>query len=110
MRERLEQILKILCCVLLAALVVQLIRTARHINPLAGATMPALPSLPADTNEVASAAMQKPPKMGTNMPGTNAVHQHALGTNAPGTNTLSATASATNASASTTNAPNTNAP
>lgn len=112
MRERLEQILKIICCVLALILLVQLIRGARQINPLAGAAMPALPSLPADTNEVARAAMPKPPKMGTNAPGTNAIHKHVSGTNAPGANAPELMAQGTNAlnaSDSDTNVPVTNA-
>lgn len=86
MRERLEQILKIVCVALAALLVVQLVRVAMHINPLAGARMPELPSLPADTNEVAHAEPGKPPKMGTNVTGTNALHKNASSTNAAGTN------------------------
>ena len=95
MRERLEQILKIICCVLAALLLVELVRAARHINPLAGAAMPPLPSLPADTNEVANAAPGKPPATATNATGTNALAGKAS-TNAPGTNAAAMIALGTN--------------
>jgi hypothetical protein len=66
MRERAEQILKILCAVLGLALAVQLGKLAIHSNALAGVTIPDLPSLPADTNVIA-AVVNRPAKPDTNI-------------------------------------------
>ena len=54
MRERAEQILKIICAGLGLLLAVQLAKLAIHANPLSGVTIPDLPSLPAETNAVAT--------------------------------------------------------
>lgn len=66
MRERWEQILKIVCLALGLLLAVQLVRVALRVNPLAGATIPDLPSLPADTNAVEKVASNAPDILGTN--------------------------------------------
>jgi hypothetical protein len=50
MLNRLEPALKILCAVLAALLLVQLVRLVVRSNPLAHLTIPALPALAADTN------------------------------------------------------------
>ena len=71
MRERTGQILKIACCVLAAALLYQLVRTAFRINPLSHVAIPALPSLASDTHAPATGG--KP---------TNSVSTMAKGTNA----------------------------
>lgn len=86
MRERVAQILKIVCVGLAALLVVQLVKIGFRANPLAGAVIPQVPSLPADTNATPSVAANKPLRMpGTNSPvaatGTNG-SATALGTNA----------------------------
>ena len=85
MRERIAQILKIVCFGLAALLVVQLVKIGFRANPLAGAVIPQVPSLPADTNAAPAVAANKPPRMpGTNSPvtatGTNGLAT-ALGTN-----------------------------
>jgi hypothetical protein len=71
MRERLEQILKIICLALAVLLAVQLVKAVIHANPLAGVVIPELPSLPADTNAPAKVVAKGPMKAGTNMLGTN---------------------------------------
>jgi hypothetical protein len=78
MRERVAQILKIVCCGLAALLIVQLVKVAHHANPLAGATLPQVPSLPVDTNAAPAVAGNKPPRP----PGTNSP-MAATGTNGP---------------------------
>jgi len=75
MRERSEQILKIVCLVLAAFVAFELVNIGLRINPLAHVTIPALPSLPADTNAVA--------------PGTNA--PRAAASAEKGTNSLQLT-------------------
>jgi hypothetical protein len=89
MRERVAQILKIVCFGLGALLLVQLVKVAYHANPLSGASIPQVPSLPSDTNAAPSANLaNKPPgKSGTNSPvmanGTNSPTV-VMNTNAPG--------------------------
>ena len=65
MRERAEQILKIVCVALAVLLLVQLVKAAVRMNPLSGVVVPQLPSLPADTNAPAM-AVKAPIKAGTN--------------------------------------------
>jgi hypothetical protein len=79
MRERQEQILKIVCVGLAVLLLVQLVKVVIHMNPLAGAVIPELPSLPADTNAVVKVANKNPAKPGTNSPASTATSK----TNAP---------------------------
>ncbi len=89
MRERVAQILKIVCFGLAALLLVQLVKVAYHANPLSGASIPQVPSLPADTNAAppANVANKPPGKSGTNSPvmanGTNS-STVVMNTNAPG--------------------------
>ena len=76
MRERMGQILKLLCFALAAVLLYQLVQTARRVNPLAGVNIPALPRLASDTNAPATnapaaGALASGPARGTNMAGTN---------------------------------------
>jgi hypothetical protein len=71
MRERLEQILKIICLALAVLLAVQVVKAVIHADPLAGVVIPELPSLPADTNALVKVAAKGPMKAGTNMLGTN---------------------------------------
>jgi hypothetical protein len=70
MRERVAQILKIVCVGLTALLLVQLVKIAFRVNPLSGLAVPQVPSLPADTNAAPPAvAANKPPRpAGTNSP------------------------------------------
>ena len=60
MPNRAEQILKVVCAALGLVLAIQLGKLAIHSNPLANVTIPDLPSLPADTNEVATATTGRP--------------------------------------------------
>ena len=83
MRERLEQILKIVCLVLAVLLVVQLAKAVMHMNPLAGVVVPDMPSLPADTNAPVKMAGNGPMKPGMSVTGTNGI----VGTNISKTNT-----------------------
>jgi hypothetical protein len=73
MRERLEQVLKIICVVLALVLVVKLVRAVGDVNSLAGVVVPEMPSLPADTNAPVTLAAKGPAKPGTNAAGTNAI-------------------------------------
>lgn len=66
MRERAEQILKIVCAVLGLLLAFQLGKLAIHPNPLAGVTIPDLPSLPAETNAIAAVTTRPPARPDTN--------------------------------------------
>lgn len=84
MRERLEQILKIICLALAVLLVVQLVKVVIHVNPLAGVVVPEMPSLPADTNAPVKVVANGPMKSGTNGPGTNVLN----GTNISKTNVV----------------------
>lgn len=77
MRERLEQVLKVICLALAVLLLVQLVKGVFEINPLAGVSVPVLPSLPPDTNKVAAASNPLPMKPGANSPATNAAKTNA---------------------------------
>jgi len=129
MFERSEVLFKILCAGVGALVVWQAVHAIQRSDPLAGASIPALPSLPAATNTEAGARNTNAPpsqlagKPATNAlaeapaakptnalaqganPGTNASRQ---GTSAKGTNALAqrtnALAQATNALAQRTNA------
>src|SRR5262245_41656027 len=59
MRDRLEPALRIACVILAALLLYHLVRDLVRSRPLANVTIPALPSLSADTNAPASAAPTK---------------------------------------------------
>ena len=73
MRERLGQILKLVCFALAAVLLYQLVQTARRVNPLSKVVIPALPRLASDTNAPATGAPASgPARGGTNVAGTNA--------------------------------------
>ena len=78
MRERMAQILKIVCLGLAALVLVQLVKIAFRANPLANTTIPDVPSLAADTNTPTAVANKAPVK-----PGTNA-SVAVLASNAPG--------------------------
>jgi hypothetical protein len=78
MRERTAQILKIVCLGLVALLVYQLVRAGYRANPLAGVTIPEVPSLPADTNAPPAVAR------GATKPGTNSPAS-AMASNGPAT-------------------------
>jgi hypothetical protein len=74
MLERLEPILKGLCVALAALLVFQVVRLAARSNPLAHLSIPALPTLPPDTNAPAAGAGTNPlVGPGTAKAGTNLV-------------------------------------
>jgi hypothetical protein len=111
MFERSEVVFKVLCAGVGALVLWQVVRAVQRSDPLSGASIPALPSLPASTNIQAGAkgtnALTRGTSPGTNAPqeklsakGTNAV---AKGTNvvAQGTNIV---ARATNLVAQGTNA------
>ena len=72
MRERTGQILKMVCLVLAALLLYQLVQMARRVNPLSHVTIPALPKLAADTNapdkKVMTNLVQISSAKGTNAP------------------------------------------
>ena len=89
MFERSEVVFKILCVGLGAVVLWQGVRAIQHSDPLAGASIPALPSLPSDTNLVAKGGGRKAEDGGRKAEGrglkaeggdTNLV---AKGTNAP---------------------------
>jgi hypothetical protein len=93
MRERIAQILKIVCLALALLLVIQLIRAGYRANPLAGVTIPEVPSLPPDTNASPAVAIKGPIKSGTNSPVSGMASNApaaALATNTPalGTNAI----------------------
>jgi hypothetical protein len=67
MRDRSEQVLKIVCLALVILLLVQLVKAALHANPLAGVVIPELPSLPAETNVIASIANKPATKIATDV-------------------------------------------
>jgi hypothetical protein len=72
-RERMGQILKLVCFALAAVLLYQLVQTARRVNPLSKVVIPALPRLASDTNALATGApASSPARSSTNVPGTNA--------------------------------------
>lgn len=92
MRERSEQILKIICLVLGLLLIVQLVKVVKHANPLAGVAVPDLPSLPAETNADTKIANKNPVKTNTNAIAAAATSKtntpsNAAITNNPTTNT-----------------------
>lgn len=66
MRDRAEQILKVVCAVLGLFLAIHLAKLAIHLDPLARVTIPDLPSLPADTNTVVTVTNRPPAKPDTN--------------------------------------------
>lgn len=66
MRERSEQIFKLVCLGLGVLLAVQLAKAVMHFNPLAGITIPELPSLAAETNAIASVGNKPSMKAETN--------------------------------------------
>ena len=94
MFERSEVVFKILCAGLGALVLWQAVRAIQRSDPLAGASIPALPSLPASTNVQAAAAK-----------GTNAVAQARTGSKSEGRRSkvevkgTNAVAQGTNASA-----------
>src|SRR5438552_11244724 len=73
MRERVGQILKIVCLVLAALLLYQLVQMGRRVNPLSRVTIPELPKLASDTNAPAGNSNQVASVKGTNASGTNSV-------------------------------------
>ncbi|MBC8094297.1 MAG: hypothetical protein H7Y43_00665 [Akkermansiaceae bacterium] len=77
MRNRIEWILKLACVALGVLLLFQVVRIALRGNPLAKVSIPAVPTLAADTNSPAGAK-------GTNASGTNMVTK--ISTNAAATN------------------------
>ena len=113
MLERSEPVLKALCVALAALLLFQVVRLVVRSNPLAHLNIPALPTLPPDTNalaggmatnslaapgsgkagtnmappgaQIAGAATNSPSGREPEMPGTNAPHSAAApkGTNPP---------------------------
>ena len=85
MRERTAQILKIICIGLAALVIVQLVKVGLRINPLAGVSIPAVPSLAADTNAPPATVGQPVANRGTNAIAANSTNRPAIaqGTNRP---------------------------
>lgn len=113
MLERLEPILKGVCVALAALLLFQVVRLVARSNPLAHLNIPALPTLPPDTNAPAGGpgtnALAAP---GSGKAGTNVVHS-GLKTNGVTTNAPALSKSAkteTNAATSTSAQTTTNPP
>jgi hypothetical protein len=77
MRERAPQILKIICLCLAAWLAWELVKIGRDVNPLGQASIPDVPTLPADTNAPPAVANRPSP-----LPGTN-VMAAAIGAHSP---------------------------
>jgi hypothetical protein len=100
MLNRLEPALKMICAVLAALLLIQLVRLVAHSNPLAHLTIPALPALAADTNSPTGASATNSPMVRpTAKAATNALSSSAQ-VASTGTNALPArgsVAAATNA-------------
>lgn len=101
MRERSERILKIVCLALGLLLLVQLVKVAKHANPLGGVAIPDLPSLPADTNADVKAASKNPPRSSTNTVSSAATSKTNIPattatSNNPATNTVAIAATDTN--------------
>jgi hypothetical protein len=93
MRDRAAKILKIVCIGLAGLLLVQLVKIGYRANPLAGVAIPQVPSLPGDTNAVATATNKGPAKPGTNsaavvMNATNHSQTNLTGVALTGTNTV----------------------
>ncbi len=93
MLERLEPVLKVISAVLAALLLYQLGRLIAHRDPLARLTIPALPTLTADTNAPAAAsATNAAAAPALAKPATNALQSGTRatgkGTNAPATHPL----------------------
>jgi len=76
--ERSEAVFKILCAGLAALVLWQVVRALERSDPLAGASIPALPSLPGSTNLQAGAMGGKE---GMLLPGTTNIPARAKGTN-----------------------------
>ena len=90
MFERSEVVFKILCAGVGALVLWQVVHAIQRSNPLAAATIPALPSLPASTNiQPADKDSSAPPSQPAGKPGTNVSREAAAakpanpGTNAP---------------------------
>jgi hypothetical protein len=86
MRERSEQILRLLCVGLLALVLTEVVIRIHKSNPLARLNIPALPTLAEATNSPSNGK-------GTNNPQTNAADSHA---GSKGTNAASAHGASTN--------------
>jgi len=86
MRDRGEQVLRIVCLGLAALLLYQLVKVALRVNPLRGVAIPALPALASDTNAPANEVGK----------GSNSAPARAKGTNssprASGTNFVAGSA------------------
>jgi len=66
MRERVPQILKIVCLGLAAWLAWELVQVGRDVNPLGHVVMPDIPTLPVDTNAPPTVAIKPLSRSGTN--------------------------------------------
>lgn len=103
MRKHAEPILKYVCLILAALVLYQLVGLGRRVNPLRGVTVPALPTLTADTNSNdagVSPVNSKPNSVvnaGTNLPSSSKTNLSLMGgTNGSlpvGTNPVSLAAS-----------------
>jgi hypothetical protein len=89
MLERSEPVLKVICVALAALLLFQVVRLVVRSDPLAHLNIPALPTLPPDTNAPAGGAgTNSLAASGSGKAGTNAAHPGAQIAGAP-TNSLS---------------------
>ena len=105
MRDRSEQILRIACLTLAALVVLQLVHAGFQASQLAGAKIPAVPTLETNTNSTASPASELKTQT-TNLAGANkmktspatnlAAAQRGSGTNLVSTNALEQITGATN--------------
>jgi hypothetical protein len=88
MLERSEPVLKVICLALAALLLFQVVRLVVRSDPLAHLNIPALPTLPPDTNAPAGGTgTNSPAALGSGKAGTNTAHSGAqtagTATNAP---------------------------
>src|ERR1035441_6765232 len=71
MLERLTPVLKVLCAALAALVLFQVVRLVVRSDPLAHLNIPALPTLPPDTNAPAGPGTNSPAVPGSAKAGTN---------------------------------------
>jgi hypothetical protein len=74
MLERLEPVLKVICAALAALVLFQLVRLVARSAPLAHLNIPALPTLPPDTNAPAGTGTNSAAAPGSAKAGTNTTH------------------------------------
>jgi len=97
MRNRPEQVVKLVCLLLVAVLGIQLARVIARGTPLKNLSVPALPRLAADLTNAPAGQSAK----GTNVTSTNAASTNASSTNVTSTNASSTNATSTNVASTT---------